>query len=134
MNLLRHFKACQTSGKLFWTCWQSRALLEIIEKYFEASKTFQDLLNFRKIILNLLPIQETFKNHREIFLRFQDIPGLVKLQKSYFWTFLQSRRFLEIIAHCFEASKTFQDLSKVKKIILDLQAIQETFKNHRKIF
>ena len=32
-------------------------------KYFEASKTFKDLYNFRKVILD---IQETFINHRII--------------------------------------------------------------------
>ena len=54
------------------------------EKYFEASKTFKDFSNFRKIILDLQAIHESFKNHRTIFWSFQDILGLVKLQKKYF--------------------------------------------------
>ena len=58
--------------------------MKIIEKYFGVSKTFQDLTNFRNVILNLQAIQETFKNHRKIFLIFHDIPELDKLQKSYF--------------------------------------------------
>ena len=68
---------------LSWTFWQSRRLLKIIEKDFEAFKTFQDLYNFRKVILDLLAIQENFKNHRKIIGSLQDNPGLVKLQKSY---------------------------------------------------
>ena len=48
------FQTCQTSGKLVWTFWQSRRLLKITKKYFEASKTFQDLSNFRKVIVDIL--------------------------------------------------------------------------------
>ena len=59
--------------------------MKIIEKYFEASKTFQDLSNFKKDILYLLTIKETFKNHRKLFWSLQDIPGLFKLQDRYFW-------------------------------------------------
>ena len=58
--------------------------LKIIQKCFGVSKTLLDLSNFKKVILNLQAIQETFKDHRIIVLSFQDIPGLVKLQKSYF--------------------------------------------------
>ena len=32
--------------------------------------------------MDLLAIEETFKNHRKLFLSFQDIPGLVKLQEK----------------------------------------------------
>ena len=83
LKLPRHSRTYQTSEKLFWTFWQSRRLLKIIEKYFEASKTFRDLSIFSKVILDLLIIQDTFKNHRKIFLNLQDIPGLIKLQESY---------------------------------------------------
>ena len=89
--------------------------------------------NFKEVILNLQAIQETFKNHRIIVLSFQDIPGLVKLQKSYFET-SGNPGDLKIIQKCFGVSKTFQDLSKFKKVILNLQAILETFKNHTKRF
>ena len=63
-ELPRHSRTCKTSRKLFWTFRQSRRLLKIIEKYFEASKKNQDLSNFKKIILDLQAIQESFKNHR----------------------------------------------------------------------
>ena len=56
---------------------------KIIEKYFEACKTFQDLPKFKKVILDHLAIQETLKNHRKIFWSLQDIPGLAKVQESY---------------------------------------------------
>ena len=56
---------------------------KIIEKYVEACKTFQDFSNFWKIILDLLAIQETFKNHRNIFWSLPDIAVLVKLQESH---------------------------------------------------
>ena len=53
------------------------------EKYFEASKTFQDFSNFRKDFLDLLAIQETFRNQRKTFWSLQDILGLDKLHESY---------------------------------------------------
>ena len=56
---------------------------KIIEKYFEACQTFQDLSNFREVTLDLLFVQESFRNHRKIFGSLQDIPGLLKLQESY---------------------------------------------------
>ena len=55
----------------------------IIEKYFKACKIFQDLSNFKNVIFDLSAIQETFKNHKKIFLSLQDTPGLVKLQERY---------------------------------------------------
>ena len=83
LKLPRHSRTSKTSVKASLTFGQSRRLLKIFEKYFEASKTFQDLLNFRKVILDPLAIQEAFKNHTKIFYSLQDIPGIVKLQKSY---------------------------------------------------
>ena len=133
----------------------------------EACKTFQDLSNFKKVILDLLAIHESLKNHRKIFWSLQNISGLVKLQEGYLgpfgnpwkflkslknilkldwhsrtcqtsrrlsWTFWQSMRVLKIIEKYFEAWLTFQDMSNFKKVILDLLAIHESFKNHRKIF
>ena len=84
--LPRHSRTCPSSVKLFWTFWQSRRLLKIIEKYFEACKTFQDLSNFRKVILDLQAIQETFENHRNIFWSLQDISGLVLKVLNIFWS------------------------------------------------
>ena len=67
LKLPRHFRTCQTSRTLFWTFWQYRRLLKIIETYFEPFKTFLDLTSIRNIILDLLTIQNNFKNHRKIF-------------------------------------------------------------------
>ena len=74
LNLVEFLPTCQKT---------IQETLKIIEKYFEACKTFQDLPNFRKVILDLPAIQETFKIHRKVFLSLQDIPGLAKLQKNY---------------------------------------------------
>ena len=84
MKLPRHSRTCHNSEMLSWIFWQTRRLLKIIEKYFEVSKTFQDLPNFRKVILEFLAIQETLKTHRKIFWSLQDILGLAKLQENYF--------------------------------------------------
>ena len=59
------------------------SLLEIIENYFEACYTFQDMSNIRKkIIFDLLAIQETFKNHTKYFKAcktFQDLSNIGKV-------------------------------------------------------
>ena len=65
--LPRHSRTCQTSEKMIWSFWQSMSFLKMIENYFEASKTFQNLPNFRKTIFDPLAIQEAFKNHKELF-------------------------------------------------------------------
>ena len=131
--LANHSRTCKTSGKLSWTFWQYRRLLKIIEKYFQACKTFKYLLNFKKGILDLLAIKETFKNHKKYFEACKTFQDLSKFRKIIL-DILAIRRLLEIIQKHFEACKTFQDLSNFRKIILDLLAIQETCKNHRKIF
>ena len=112
---------------------QSRRLLKIIEKHFEGCKTFQDLSNFRKVILDLLAINLTFKNHRKVFWSLQDIWELAKLQKSYLGP-SGNPGDLKIIEKYFETCKMFQDFSNFKKVTLDFLAIQENFKNHRKVF
>ena len=55
----------------------------MINKYLDAYKTIQDLSNFKKVILGLLAIQETFKDYRKIFGSLQDNPGLVKLKECF---------------------------------------------------
>ena len=108
LKLARQSRTCQTSLKFYCTFWQSWRLLKIIEKYFEAYKTFQDLQNFTKVILDLLAILETFRNPsgkpgdfkkiikiilvlarcsrtcQKIFCSFQEIQGFVKLLENYF--------------------------------------------------
>ena len=41
------------------------------------------LAKLQKVLLDLLAIQETFRNHRKIIGSLQDNPGLVKLQERY---------------------------------------------------
>ena len=53
----------------------------MIEKYFEACNTFQDLSNFRKIVLDILAIQETFGNHKEIFWTCKTIQDFSNIRK-----------------------------------------------------
>ena len=62
---------------------------------------------------------------------FQDLPNFRKVFLDLLW---QSRRLLKIIETYLEACKTFQNMPNFSKVILDLLAIQETFKNHRKLF
>ena len=50
-------------------------------KYFWSFRMYTKSVN--KIILWLLAIQETFKNHGKIFGSLQDVLGLVKLQGKY---------------------------------------------------
>ena len=150
MKFTRHSRTCQTSGKLFWTFWQSRRLLNIIQNYLEACKIFQDLSNFRKVILDLLVIYEAFKNHTKIFWSLQDIPGLVKLQENYFgpsgnpgdlkyhtelfWssrtcqtsgrlcvTFWHSRRLFKIIHNYLEVMKVILDLQQSMRLLKIIQ-------------
>ena len=118
LNLVEFLPTCQKT---------IQETLKIIEKYFEACKTFQDLPNFRKVILDLLVKQENLKNHREIFWSLQNIPEFVKLQESYFrpsdnpGDFKNHRKI-------FCSLQNIPGLLKLQKCILDLLAIQGTLK------
>ena len=91
MKLARH-------SRTSWTFWQSIRLLENIEKYLDACKTIQDMSNFRKWILELQVIQETFKNHRKIFWSLQDIPVSVNYQESYIGTSETSLFYVSLLS------------------------------------
>ena len=77
----KYFETSKTFQDLSTFSKVIKDLLAIIEKYFEGFKTFQDLSNFRKVIFDLLAIEKTIKNHRKLFLSLQDTPGL---KESYF--------------------------------------------------
>ena len=52
----------------------------------------------------------------------------------YQWIHLVNFNVSSTLENYFEACKTFQYLQNFKKGIMDLQAIQDTSKNHRKLF
>ena len=119
MKLARHSRTCQTSGKLSWTFWQSKRLLKIIEKYFEASKTFQDLLNFRKVILDILAIQETLKIIKKYFKTFK--------------TFQDLYNFRKIVLELLAIQETFKKHRKIIRSLQDIPGLvklQESYLGH----
>ena len=119
-----------TLGKSSWTFWESKKLLKIIQKYFEAYQEFQDLSNFKKYIL---AIKDNFTNHKKYFEACQTFKDLLHLRKVIL-DLLAIQKTFKIIETYYEAYQIFQDLLHFRKIILGLLAIQKAFKNHRKIF
>ena len=62
--------------------YDSRSLLKIIQKYFQACQTFWSFYNFRKNVCDLRALQVSFKNHTKIFTSLPDILKLLQLQKK----------------------------------------------------
>ena len=85
MKLARHLRSCRTSGKLSRTFWQSRRLLKIVEKYFEA---FED-------ISGLFKLQERCLGPSKNILKLSRCSRTCQTSRKLCWTLWQSRRPLK---------------------------------------